>query len=83
MKDAGLYEHNKLRDFGQGWDVNTQHLHSEFPVTVPHGDGEHSFMVLLIDGQLLMGAWWRKVSGNEEKETVHYVTHYDTQQTYQ
>ena len=55
MEDAGLNEDNKLWDFGEGWDVNTQHLHSELPVTVPHGDGEHSFMVLLIDGQLLMG----------------------------
>lgn len=56
MKDAGLDVDNKLRDFGERWDVNTQHLHSELPVTVPHGDGEHPFMVLLINGQLLMGA---------------------------
>lgn len=55
MEDTGFYEDDKLWDFGEGRDVDTQHLHSELPVTVPHRDGEHSFMILLIDGQLLMG----------------------------
>lgn len=56
VEDTGLNEDNELWDFGEGGDVNTQHLDSELPVTVPHRDGEHSLMVLLIDGQLLMGA---------------------------
>lgn len=55
MEDAGLYEDDELWDLGEGRDVNTQHLHSELPVTVPHGDGEHSLVVLLVDGQLLVG----------------------------
>lgn len=60
VEDAGLYVDNKLRDFGEGWDVNTQHLHPELPVTVPHRDGEHTFMGLLIDGQLLVGTWEKR-----------------------
>ncbi len=56
VEDTGLNEDNELWDFGEGRDVNTQHLDPELPVTVPHGDGENSLMVLLIDGQLLMGA---------------------------
>lgn len=56
MEDARLYEDNKLWDFGEGWNVNTQHLHSELSVTVPHGDGEYAFMLLPINSQLLMGA---------------------------
>lgn len=57
MKDAGLYEDSEVWDFGEGWDVDTQHFHSELPVTVPHGDGEHSLVVLFGDGQLLMSAY--------------------------
>lgn len=57
MEDAGLYEHDQLRRFGQRRNVNAQDLHSELPVTVPHGDGKHSLVVLPINGQLLMGSW--------------------------
>jgi len=55
VEDAGFYGDNELWDFGEGWDVDTQHLHSELPVTVPHRDGEHPLVVLLVDGQLLVG----------------------------
>lgn len=61
MKDAGLYEDSKVWDFGEGWNVDTQHFHSELPVAVPHGDGENSLVVLLSNGQLLM-------SGYEEQD---------------
>lgn len=54
MEDAGLYKDNELWDFGKCWDVNAQHFHSELPVTVPHGDSEHSFMIFPINCQLLM-----------------------------
>lgn len=57
MKDAGLYEDSKVWDFREGWNVDTQHFHSELPVTVPHGDSEHSLVVLFSDGQLLMSAY--------------------------
>lgn len=57
MEDARLDEHGEVGDFGQGWDVNTQHLHAELPVAVPHGDGEHALVALLVDCQLLVGTW--------------------------
>lgn len=64
MEDASLYEDNKLWDFGEGRDVNTKNLHSELPVTVPHGDGEDSLVIFLIDGQLLMGTYEETLRGS-------------------
>lgn len=68
MEDARLDEHGEVGDFGQGWDVDTQNLHAELPVAVPHGDGEDALVALLVDGQLLVGTWPQ--SGKEEKEKV-------------
>lgn len=65
MKDAGLNEHDKVGNFGKSRDVDSQHFHSELPVTVPHGDGEHSLVVLLVDGQLLMRAWENKIKNRD------------------
>lgn len=55
MKNAGLHKHQEVWDFGQGRDVDPQHLHSELPVAVPHGDGEDPLVVLPVDGELLVG----------------------------
>lgn len=60
MEDVRLDEHGKVWDFGQRWDVNPQHLHAELSVAVPHGDGKYTLMVLLVDGQLLVGSWERR-----------------------
>lgn len=56
MEDAGLDEDRKLWDFGERRDVDSKHFDSELPVAVPHGDGEHSLMVFLSNGQLFVGA---------------------------
>lgn len=74
MENASLYEDNKFWDFRQGWDVDTQHLHSELSVTVPHGDGEHTLMVFLINGQLLMGTLQRKTKDSLKMLVSCYVT---------
>lgn len=55
MKNARLHKHDKVWDFWQGRDVDSQHLHSELPVAVPHGDGKHPLVVLPVDGELLVG----------------------------
>lgn len=55
MENARLNVNSKIWDFGERWDVDTQHLHPELPVAVPHRDGEHTLMALLIDGQLFVG----------------------------
>lgn len=60
MEDARLDEHGEVGHLGQRWDVNPQHLHAELPVAVPHGDGEHALVALLVDGQLLVGSWQRR-----------------------
>lgn len=73
MEDARLDEHGEVRDFGQRWDVNPQHLHAELPVAVPHGDGEHALVVLLVDGQLLMGSWQRRKTVGLEEQLVDAV----------
>lgn len=56
VEDGRLDVDDELGDFGQRRDVDAQDLHSELPVAVPHGDGEDALVVLLIDGQLLVGA---------------------------
>ena len=54
---AGLNVDRQVGVPGQQGDVDAQDLHPELPVAVPHGDGEHPLVVLLVDGELLMGPW--------------------------